>query len=144
MCYKVIFVPRKQLTLADCLSRNPIKDESVSGKEFSEVIDHHVRFITNHLPVTESLLQRIKDEQERDYVCAKLKEFYLGKWPTNDRLPDRLPAYYQLKNSISFSNGFFMLDIRLIISPPLQRLLSKIHEGHLGINKCRDKVKQSI
>jgi len=90
--YKVIFVPGKQLTLADCLSRNPIKDESISGKEFTEEIDHHVRFITNHLPTTKSLLQRIKDEQERDYVCAKLKKFCLDKWPTKDRLPDGLLA----------------------------------------------------
>lgn len=38
-----------------------------------------------------------------------------------------------------------MLDTRLIVPPPLQReLLSKIQEGHLGINKCRDRARQSI
>lgn len=92
--YKVIFVPRKQLVLADCLSRNPTEDVGDSDKEFVEEIDHYICFITNHLPATKNLLQRIKDEQEKDYVCTKLKEFCLDKWPTKYRLPDGLLAYY--------------------------------------------------
>lgn len=143
--YKVIFVPGKQLVLADCLSRNPIGCTNSAGKDFAEEIDHYVHFVTSHLPATKCMLQKIKDEQEKDYVCAKLKEFCLNKWPTKNRLPSGLSAYFQLKDNISFSNGFLMLDTRLIIPPSLQReLLAKIHEGHLGINKCRDRARQSI
>lgn len=85
--YKVIYVPGKQLVLADCLSRNPIGCANNAGKDFAEKIDHYIRFVTSHLPATKSVLQKIKDEQEKDYVCAKLKEFCLNKWLTKDRLP---------------------------------------------------------
>lgn len=142
--YKVVYVLGKQLILADCLSRKPSEDVNSSEKEFAEEIDYYICFITDNLPATRNLLQRIKDEQKRDHICGKLKEFCLNKWPTKDKLLDGLLAYHQLKNNILFSNGFLMLDTRLIIPPPLQReLLSKIHEGHLGINKCRERAKQS-
>lgn len=37
------------------------------------------------------------------------------------------------------------MDTRLVIPPALQEvLLAKIHEGHLGINKCRSRTRQSI
>ncbi|XP_018403211.1 PREDICTED: uncharacterized protein LOC108780116 [Cyphomyrmex costatus] len=143
--YKVTFVPGKQLVLADCLSRNPVVGIDETGKEFTEEIDHYIRFVTDHLPVTQNFLQKIKIKQGKDASCAKLKEYCLNKWPLKDRLPDKLRTYYQFKDKISFSNGFLMLDTRLIISPPLQReLLLRLHEGHLGLNKCRERARQSI
>lgn len=133
--YKVIYVPGKQLVLANCLSRNSVEIVNGSEKDFEEEINHYAYFVTSYLPASKSLLQRIKDEQERDGICIKLKEFCLSKWPTKDRLPSGLSAYFQLKDSISFSNGFLLLDIKLIIPPSLQReLLTKVHEGHLDTN----------
>ncbi|XP_011145827.2 uncharacterized protein K02A2.6-like [Harpegnathos saltator] len=143
--YKVIYMPGKQLILANCLFRNPIQSIKNSEKEFEEEIDYYVHFVTSHFPASKNLLERIKDEQERDPVCIKLKEFCLNKWPTKDRIQKKLLAYFQLKDNISFSNDFLMFNSRLIIPPSLQRkLLLKVHEGHLGVNKCRDKAKQSI
>ncbi|XP_026825696.1 uncharacterized protein K02A2.6-like [Ooceraea biroi] len=108
--YKVIYVPGKQLVLADCLSRNPIEEDHSLKDEFEEEISHYVRFVISHWPVSNSFLQRIKEEQGKDIVCRKLKDFCLGTWPNKDRLPSGL----------------------------------SVHEGHLGINKCRDRARQSI
>lgn len=137
--YEVIFVPGKQLVLADCLSRNPVESASSTEKDFEAEIDCYVNFVTNHLPATKVLLQRIKEEQERDVICKKLKEFSLNKWPAKERLPKGLLVYFQLRNSISYTNDLLM------ISPLLQReILSKVHERHLGISKCRNRVRQSV
>lgn len=89
--YKVNYVPGKQLVLADCLSRNPTEDSL--REDLTEEIDHYVHFVTSHLPATKNLLQRIKDEQGRDYICSKLKEYCINKWPTKDRLPNGLSVY---------------------------------------------------
>ena len=53
--------------------------------------------------------------------------------------------YYQYKDNISVNDGFLLYNSRLIIPAKLQmEMLHKIHEGHLGIQKCRDRAKQSI
>ncbi|EZA59685.1 hypothetical protein X777_16668 [Ooceraea biroi] len=113
--YKVIYVPGKQLVLADCLSRNPIEEDHSLKDEFEEEISHYVRFVISHWPVSNSFLQRIKEEQGKDIVCRKLKDFCLGTWPNKDRLPSGLSVYFPLKDSISFSDGFLMYGTRLLI-----------------------------
>lgn len=75
--YKVIYVFGKQLFLADCSSRNSVKSINSSEKGFEEEIDHYVHFVISHFPASKNLLQKIKDEQERDYVLLKIKRILL-------------------------------------------------------------------
>ncbi|XP_018405250.1 PREDICTED: uncharacterized protein K02A2.6-like [Cyphomyrmex costatus] len=143
--YSVVYVPGKQLVLADSLSRNPSKNKEKREVDISEDLDVYINFIVDNLPATKDILERIRTQQETDYVCLRLKQYCLSKWPSKNNLAAGLSPYYQHKEEISLCKGYLFFGSRLIILPPLQlEILQKIHEGHLGINKCRDRARQSV
>ncbi|XP_011859446.1 PREDICTED: uncharacterized protein K02A2.6-like, partial [Vollenhovia emeryi] len=136
---------RKQLVLADSLSRNPLERDRDEGSELSNEIESYVQFIVGNIPASKNLMDKISEEQQCDYICSKLKDYCLSKWPSKSQLPEGLLPYFQLKDYISYGDGFLLYNTRLIIPPTLQlEIISRIHEGHLGINKCRDRAKQSV
>lgn len=143
--YKVTFVPGKQLVLADCLSRSPVDEFEKDKDDLSEEIDDYVRLTIANLPTTKNLLDRIRDEQESDFICRTLKNYCLKSWPPKTKIPDGIRPYYQLKDNISYIDHLLLYNSRIIIPSSIQReMLSKIHEGHFGMNKCRNRAKQSV
>lgn len=143
--YSVVYVPGKQLILADSLSRNPSKNKETKEINISEDLDVYLNFIVKSLPAIKNILERIRTQQETDYTCLRLKQYCTSKWPSKNNLAAGLLPYYQHKDEISYCKGYLLFGSRLIIPPPLQlEMLKKIHEGHLGISKCRDRAKQSV
>ena len=50
-----------------------------------------------------------------------------------------------MASEISVENGLLMRGCRIVIPSELQQeMLNKIHDGHLGITKCRARARQSI
>lgn len=92
--YKVIFVPGKQLVLADCLSRSPVDKFENKKDDLQSEINYYVQLTIASLPATNSLLDRIREEQCMDVVCKKLIEYCLNAWPSKGTLPDGLWPYY--------------------------------------------------
>lgn len=143
--YQVVYVPGKQLILADSLSRNPMNIFENNADDLPHEIDCYVNSIINNLPASETMLDRIKLEQEEDFICRALKSYCTNQWPIKDRLSKALLPYYQYKDSISVCNELLLYNSRLIIPPSMQlEILSKLHEGHFGLNKCRERMKQSV
>lgn len=52
--YQIIFVPGKQLVLADSLSRNPTKTTCAHADDLPEEIECYISFIVNNLPASDS------------------------------------------------------------------------------------------
>lgn len=78
--YKVIHVPGKHLVLADSLSRNPLATTNIVDKnDFSDKTESYVKFVIGNLPATRTMLEKIKVEQESDYICSKLRDYSLKK-----------------------------------------------------------------
>ena len=97
------------------------------------------------LPASPSMLDRIKSEQADDHICKNLIEFCPNGWPKVNTLSDDLYQYYTYKNNISFNDGFLTYNMRLVIPPTRQlEIISRIHEGHFSIVKCRERAKQSV
>lgn len=96
-------------------------------------------------PATQTVLDRIREEQDGDYVCSYLKQFSASNWPNKSRLPEGRLPYYQHRCEISVCGDYVLFGSRLIIPPALQlEMLNKLHEGHFGLSKCRNRAKQSI
>ncbi|XP_033214084.1 uncharacterized protein LOC117171140 [Belonocnema kinseyi] len=112
--YKVVYVPGKQLILADSLSRNPV-DSMTENRDLSEQLDQYVNLIIQALPASKGMLERISDEQESDHVCILLTKYCLNSWPPKNQLTNDLLPYYQLKDNISYIKGFLLYNARLII-----------------------------
>ena len=49
------------------------------------------------------------------------------------------------RGHLSETDGLLVYNDRLVIPPELRKdILERIHEGHQGMTKCRDRAEQSV
>ena len=82
MRYKPVaeYVPGKNVTVADMLSRNPVKAED--STQLSEDVDLHVNAITSSWPVSDARLDQIREETKKDINLKTALEYTVTGWPT--------------------------------------------------------------
>ena len=60
-------------------------------------------------------------------------------------LPHKLHTFWNYREDLSMENGLITKRARLIIPSTLRRkVLEQIREGHLGIEKCMLKARDSV
>ena len=81
MRYKPVaeYVPGKNMTVADMLSRNPMEAED--GTQLSEDVDLHVNAITSSWPVSVAKLDQIREETKKDINLKTALEYTVTGWP---------------------------------------------------------------
>ena len=78
-------------------------------------------------------------------MCRKLQEFSTEGWPDKSKLNSALKAFRPERACITFQRGLLMKDSRLIIPSSLRLdTLDKIHAGHQGIRKCRNRAREPV
>ena len=67
-------------------------------------------------------------------------------WPVDHRmLPQGLHMFLNYREDLSMENGLITKGARLLIPSTLRRkVLEQIHDGHLGIEKCMLKARDSV
>ncbi|KAJ8944021.1 hypothetical protein NQ318_021736 [Aromia moschata] len=81
--------------------------------------------------------------QVKPYFIEEIKSEQ--RWPDRNLLDDEILPYYTYRHEISFSQGLLLRGSRIIIPMSLQlRCLQYLHQGHMGIVKCRQRAKTSI
>lgn len=143
--YDVIYTPGKKLVVPDTLSRSPLENSFPKYDELRSEVDSYVNTIVKYLPVKDHFLKEIMDNQVKDPIIQKLKEYSLTDWPDRSQLPIELLPYYPIRYEISFAENLVLKNNRIVIPENLKlRCLNFIHTGHLGIVKCRDRAKSSV
>ena len=145
--YTVRYTPGKNIVTADMLSRARSRSVASPGDlNFADEANVYVASVLAALPATEKRLEQIRREQSDDEVCVKLKEFcQQEEWPCKPKLHSSLRAYWPYRGEITVQHGILMMGSRLII-PSSMRLdiLDRIHAGHQGIKKCRERANDSV
>ena len=143
--FTISHVPGKQLAIADMLSRAPAEPPDVADYNLDLESQAFVNYIVESLPASEQQLQRIKQFQRQDQVCKQIIQFYQTTWPDKELLSQDIQLYYSMASEICVENGLLMRGCSIVIPSELQQeMFNKIHEGHLGITKCRARARQSI
>ncbi|CAB4016743.1 Retrovirus-related Pol poly from transposon [Paramuricea clavata] len=66
-------------------------------------------------------------------------------WPERQSIPDLLKSYWSERGETSVVKGVILKGSRILIPSSMKLdFLDKIHQGHLGITKCRERAKQSV
>ena len=78
---EVVYVPGKQQTTSDALSRVPVNITEKTDVMFLEEVEHYATTNVTVLPATETRLQDISTAQKDDEVCTEVRRYCHEGWP---------------------------------------------------------------
>ncbi|UYV78047.1 K02A2.6-like [Cordylochernes scorpioides] len=135
--YKIVHMPGKNLIVADALSRSPRM--KVGTQELEEELCVYVQQVVSFMPISDVELRKSKK------VIQNIIKYTQEGWPERTNVSMSESQYWQAKDNFSVENGILLKGSRYIIPDNIRKgLLQRIHEGHLGIVKCRERAKGSV
>lgn len=89
--------------------------------------------MVENLPASEEHLKAIREQQERDPDCQKLKQYCCGR---TIEWKGQLKRYYHVRDEVTVAECLLMRGARMVI-PTNTRVetLEKIHSLHQGMTK---------
>ena len=87
------------------------------------------------------LYQKTKDELD-----MMLEETYCSEgWPDKHSVKDAMRPYWSTRGELTVVQNILLKGTRIVIPSSMRlEILDKIHEGHQGIAKCRERAKSSM
>ena len=143
--YDIQHIPGKLLYTADTLSRDPDTSESSEAESSSKDVDRFVEAIVSAIPASEEQVSHYQTAQEQDSICAKVLLYCREGWPDKEKVTPELQPYWGAKHKITVVNNILLHGSRIVVPLSLQeQTLKKIHEGHLGVQKCLLRARVSV
>ena len=97
------------------------------------------------IPATERRLEEIRMHQEEDEIFQQVTEYCRSGWPAKDALPGVLKPYHQVASELTVEKSLLMGGSRVVIPASMRvSMLDKLHTGHQGITKSRERAKLSM
>ena len=82
--------------------------------------------------------------QQGDEICQKIVTYCNTSWPNQAELPAPIRPYLLIASELPIVPGLLMWGTRIVIAAAMRvEILEKLHEGHQGIAKTREHVRQS-
>jgi hypothetical protein len=141
--YEINYVPGKLQVTADALSRAPLpENDHVS---FVQEADTHAQALFSCLPASKQKLMEIADTQKSDAVLSDVRYYCSQGWPPYFSHNPILYPYWENRQHLTIVNDLLLYDDRIVIPQQMRlSMLDLIHQGHLGITKCRSRARECI
>ena len=137
------YIPGKYMTIADALSRAPVEGhDHPSIMELSDDCEAIVQALV--FPASSEKLDRIRKASKDDVFVSTIMHYTLNGWPKH--VKDLPEEYRDLPHAnFNISNGILLNNDRIVIPHALQSdILSRIHDGHWGVTKCRERARGCV
>ena len=134
----------KELVIADTLSRSPIPC-AVTPNTIDDV-QAYVDSIEMNRPMSTKKQEVIAKETSEDPQLRVVLEHTKHGWPKYSQdIPDNIIPYFHAHAELSVIDGKVIYRDRIVI-PKVMRsdILDKIHDGHMGLTKCRERANMSV
>ena len=142
---EVNHVPGKEMYIADALSRMQAENSNKMATVPEEEMNIYVDSVLDSLPVSDVKLMEIKEAQDEDPACRQIKNYCMEGWPDKFHLNDALKPYWSVRGELTVVYGILLKSSRIVVPSAMKlQVLDKIHEGHQGIVKCRERAKTSV
>lgn len=139
------YAPGKTLLVADTLSRSPLTNSSNVSETDSEVT-HYVDSVVSAIPASTSKMDEIRQATAQDAEMLSVKQLIKNGWPDHSQsVPADARAYFQVRAELSEYSGLILKGSRIVVPRSLRaEILHRIHEGHQGLVKCRERAQSSV
>ena len=138
--FKIRYIPGPTNQIADCLSRLGVQKDSISLPKLQE------NQITSQLKAQDDSLHRIRQATQADDNLTILKHIIQHGWPrTVKEVPQEIQKYWTFREELTIEDGLILKGMQIVIPEKIREdILKQIHEGHLGINKCQMRAKETV
>ena len=140
---EIQYKPGKELNIPDTLSRSSI---NLDKEEVDKELNLIVHTVVKNLPISDEKKEILRKLTESDEVLCLVKKYMESDWPKNIKsVQTVVKPYYNIKNYLNECGGLLFFEDRLIIpSKARMWLLRIVHEGHLGIVKCKNRARECM
>ena len=139
----VTYVRGKDIPVADTLSR---KFLSETYPEITEGLDYQIHAVMSSIPISDRKMDIIRQATKDDAQMQELKQTIPDGWPDNrPDCPKQLTDFWNYRDEIAYMDGILMKGTKVIIpSACRKQMLEKIHECHLGVEKCTHRAREVL
>ena len=143
-CVAVKYKPGKELLVADTLSRACQQSHSnIAADDLSSIMNVDIIGI---LPISKEKVQQLQLETQADKKLQELNQCIKEGWPMDkSKVPEGAKAYWNYRDQLVEQQGLLFKGNKVIV-PRILRLemLKKIHNAHLGIDKCKRRARDIL
>ena len=141
--FNLEYSPGKSMVVSDALSEAYLNNHSTEIDDVDLI--HSIQLTFDSLPISEARLNQLQQETASDNILQQLKEVTLNGWPEKRSIPPSIKPYYSIRGEIVYNNGLLLKGLRIIIPSSLRSTMKDIiHHGHNGIERCKNRARQSI
>ena len=92
------------------------------------------------------MIRKFQQATAEDTLLLRAIDYTVKGWPKYaSNVPDELKQLYGERAHLSVSQGLLLYNSRIVIPHSMQsEVLQKIHEGHMGVTKCRKRAQQTV
>ena len=138
------YVKGKDLHVADTLSRayltNP--DDSTQSKD----LEFAIHAMIENLPVSKEKKSQLQIATANDHQLQQLLTLMRSEWPNDvSNVPISLREYWKVRHNLCCADNLIFMNNRIVIPSTMrQEILKCIHEGHMGIEKCKARARLCV
>ena len=139
--YTICHDAGKCLWTADTLSRAPVGGGYTKGDtELFEDTNIYTDMIMANLPASTSYLDELRHQLQKDSVCAHVIQVCAEGGPTHSNSEPALKPYWSERAVLTVQDILLLKGQRLVVPSTMRNaVLAKLHEGHQGVVKCRER-----
>ena len=145
---KLNYIPGKYMYIPDMLSRAYVTDNRQTDSErvLENEADVMVHAVIRNINCSEQMMSKIISETADDSALSQIKFYILNGWP--DKLAEcdeYVKLYWPIRANLEYLDGLVLYLDRIVIPKSLQAdILSRIHEGHQGRERCKMLARKSV
>ena len=138
-----VHIPGKNLVVADALSRSP--EPCTETPSLDAEITINVAASIQSI-VSSGKSREIASATAADPVLNRVLQYIRTGWPSSAKgLEQDIQSYYHERQLLSCVDGVVYHGPRIVIPPSMRSaVLASLHDGHLGVSKCKARAKDSI
>ncbi|XP_046585212.1 uncharacterized protein K02A2.6-like [Haliotis rubra] len=143
----VQYTPGKEIPVADMLSRHfKETDKLLNINSLDDDVQAYVHMVISNLPISNDKMSDIRAATSQDTSLQAVAKYIHNGWPTPVKeCVSETRDYWTFRDELSRVEGILFKGRKVIIPTVMrEQMLERIHTGHMGMQKCKDRARDLL